>query len=171
MCGWEASKLTEISRKTHCRPLFLAMVALALAALVVNILPLAGTQDQISASAPDIQSSQQPQLIEQCQVELREDSSFISLATPQRLSQSSDNSLGTFDCNNFQLNDKAGVPIDLKQRPVPARVITNLKTKSLCSDCTRWAVKFLSSTSWKVIRTSLGQARHMNSLPFYRVEN
>ena len=77
------------------------------------------------------------------QVELQEDSSFIGLATPQRLSQSSDNSLGTFDCNNFQLNDKAGVPIDLKQRPVPARVITNLKTKSWCSDCARWAVKFL----------------------------
>ena len=48
---------------------------------------------------------------------------LVSLTTAERLSQSSVNSLGTFDCNNFQLTDKAGVPIDLKQRPLPARVI------------------------------------------------
>lgn len=110
-------------QKTHAKlsvwrpsPLFLAMVALALVALVlVNILPLVRTQEQISAPAQELTE------VEQCQVE-QEDSSLLSLAT-ERLSRSSDNSLGTFDCNNFQLNTKAGGPIELKHRPVPARII------------------------------------------------
>jgi len=124
MCSWEASKLTQNSALAPGR-LFLAMVALPLGALVlVNILPLVRTQDQISAPA---QRKWAPRTeltgVEQCQVEQEfEDSSFLSLAT-ERLSRSSDNSLGTFDCNNFQLHDKFGVPIDLKHRPEPARII------------------------------------------------
>ena len=83
-----------------------------MALVLVNILPLVRTQEQISA----------PTGVEQCQVE--EDSSLLSLATERLSFRSSDNSnLGTFDCNNFQLNTKAGGPIELKHRPVPARII------------------------------------------------
>ena len=106
-------------KKTHAKlsvwrpsPLFRAMVAALVALVLVNILPLVRTQEQISA----------PTGVEQCQVE--EDSSLLSLATERLSFRSSDNSnLGTFDCNNFQLNTKAGGPIELKHRPVPARII------------------------------------------------
>eukprot|EP00434_Breviolum_minutum_P024653 symbB.v1.2.021772.t1/scaffold1821.1/size219240/11 len=95
------------------------MVALALVALaaLVNILPLVRTQEQISAPAQELTE------VEQCQVE--EDSSLLSLATERRSSRSSghNSNLGTFDCNNFQLNTKAGGPIELKHRSVPARII------------------------------------------------